>query len=331
LKASKVSPDTKTKVCANKDFLFAWDAECKTHSVLANYSPEKWIVSYSGGSDSDTLMYFLRSIGHEPKGVFFNTGFEYQATKRHIAWMRTQGFNIVEAKTYKTIPVAIRQKGVPFWSKYVSDMLQRLIRNGFGFEDLPFDELILRYPRCKSALRWWTNRWGAKRRNISWNPKLREFLTQHPPQFKISAICCDYAKKYTARNYIRENGIELALTGVRKAEGGIRATAYKTCFLSKGTHNKDDLYMPIFWWSDLEKQKWDEANGVRHSDCYAVYGLRRTGCAACPFGSDVEQELDILSHHEPLLFKAANNIFGDSYTYARKFEQFRAEFRQNKK
>lgn len=312
------------QVSKTSESLFAWDTECKARSILEKHSSDKWIVSYSGGSDSDTLMHFLRSIGYEPKGVFFNTGFEYQATKRHVAWMRSQGFDIEEVKSYKTIPVAIRDHGQPFWSKYVSDMLHRLMRNGFQFEDESFEKLYKRYPRCKAALRWWCNLWGAKLRNISWNPDLKEFLIAHPPQFKIHSACCDYAKKYTSRRYCKEHGIEVVLTGVRKAEGGIRASALKSCFLPKGGHNDFDIYMPLFWWSNNEKDAWDTEHGVKHSDCYSVYGLERTGCAACAFGKDFEYELGVLERYEQPLFKAANNLFGESYEYMRQFTEFRA-------
>ena len=61
---------------------------------------------------------------------------------------------------------------------------------------------------------------------------------------------------------------------------------------------------------------------ITHSKCYTEYGLKRTGCAGCPFGRDFEQELDVIANYEPKLYKAVNNIFGDSYEYTRKYREF---------
>lgn len=55
---------------------------------------------------------------------------------------------------------------------------------------------------------------------------------------------------------------------------------------------------------------------------------KRTGCAGCPFGKDFENELKIIEEYEPKLYKAVNNIFGESYEYTRKFLEFRKELSQ---
>jgi hypothetical protein len=60
-----------------------------------------------------------------------------------------------------------------------------------------------------------------------------------------------------------------------------------------------------------------------YSDCYEIYGLTRTGCVGCPFGSKFERELEIVSNYEPELSKAVNHIFGNSYRYCRRFKQFK--------
>ena len=50
--------------------------------------------------------------------------------------------------------------------------------------------------------------------------------------------------------------------------------------------------------------------------------MKRSGCAGCPYGRDFEEELKIIEKYEPKLFKAVNNIFGDSYEYTRKYREF---------
>ena len=61
---------------------------------------------------------------------------------------------------------------------------------------------------------------------------------------------------------------------------------------------------------------------MQNSRCYTEYGLKRTGCAGCPFGKDFEFELEVIQKYEPKLYKAVNNIFGDSYEYTRKYREF---------
>ena len=67
---------------------------------------------------------------------------------------------------------------------------------------------------------------------------------------------------------------------------------------------------------------------IIHSKCYTEYGLTRTGCAGCPFGHNFEYELDVLQKYEPKLYKACNNIFGESYEYTRKYREFYKEMEQ---
>ena len=82
--------------------------------------------------------------------------------------------------------------------------------------------------------------------------------------------------------------------------------AYKSCFNSN--YDKSDEYRPLFWYKDLDKNDYKIAYCIENSKCYTNYGLKRTGCAGCPFGRDFEKELEIIERYEPKLFKAVNNI-----------------------
>lgn len=190
------------------------------------------------------------------------------------------------------------------------------------------DILYKKYPKCKSALEWWCGEKGeGSHFNISCNKYLKEFMVANPPTFKISNKCCQYAKKDVAHKILREgicgNGllpIDLQIVGIRKAEGGARSTAYKSCF--DENDSGCDNYRPLFWYKDSDKIDYENAYGIEHSKCYTEYGLKRTGCAGCPFGRDFEYELEVIQKYEPKLYKAVNNIFGDSYEYTRKYREF---------
>lgn len=252
--------------------------------------------------------------------VWFDTGLEYQATKEHLKYLADK--YSIEIKSYKSdkpIPWTCRNKGVPFLNKRTSNYIQRLQKHEFKFEDKLFDELYQEYPRCKSALQWWCNCYENNALNIKNNKWLKEFLIANPPDFPISDMCCQYSKKNVLHKILKEGEYELNIAGIRKAEGGVRSTAYKNCFDEKVDC---DNYRPLFWYSDSDKKMYEEHYGVTHSECYTEYGLKRTGCAGCPFGRNFEQELEVIQKYEPKLYKAVNNIFGKSYDYTRKYREF---------
>lgn len=118
------------------------------------------------------------------------------------------------------------------------------------------------------------------------------------------------------------------MTGVRKAEKGARAENFTSC-ISRSTAGPDS-YRPLFWLSDKDKQDFKEHYGVTYSDCYEVWGMKRTGCCGCPYGKDFEQELELMQKYEPKFYKAAVKIFGASYEYTRNYYKFREEMKAQK-
>lgn len=313
-------------------FIKAWD---KIHGYgggnseieLSTMYP-KIMVSVSGGADSDIVIDMIERIGYPlstVQYVFFDTGLEFKATKDHLIFLEKKyGISINRMRVPVPVPIGCKKYGLPFLSKQVSEWINRLQRHGFKWEDRSFEELYQEYPRCKAALRWWCNEWGATSRlNISNHKWLKEFMIENPPTFSISAGCCEGAKKRAAHKAENEFTSDLSITGVRKHEGGARAMAYKSCF--------DDIpcgcssLRLIFWFKNANKEAYEKAFDVTHSDCYSKYGLRRTGCACCPFGKDFEAELAAAEKYEPNLYRAALHVFGKSYEYTRKYRDYREQ------
>ena len=129
------------------------------------------------------------------------------------------------------------------------------------------------------------------------------------------------AKKEPAAKYEKNHEFDLSCTGLRKSEGGNRATSFTTCFTS--TFDGPDTFRPLFWLTDKDKQDYKEHYGLKNSDCYEVWGMKRTGCCGCPYGKNFEQELELIKQFEPKFYKAVNNIFGASYEYTRGYLKFR--------
>lgn len=321
----------------------AW-AKCERHFI----DHHKILVSLSGGSDSDIMLDFLLRVRKqntynyfgEMLFVFFDTGIESQATKEHLDFLE-QKYNIKIDRVRPKCPVPLGCKlyGLPFISKFVSQMIERLQAHNFDFANdgnRSFEELNAKYPRMVGALTWWCNKYPAQKGkkshfNIANNKFLKEFMIENPPNFKISDKCCNGAKKNPSEDYEIGKEIDLKCLGLRKAEGGIRSSSIKNCFDDNRAYDTErkskpkhyDVYRPIWWFTDKDKMTYEKFFNIKHSRCYTEYGFKRTGCMGCPFNSKWQEDLEILKIKEPLLYKAVNNIFAKSYEYTLKYREFK--------
>ncbi len=316
-----------------------FDGYAKAQSVIQKCNSA--VCSISGGSDSDIVLDIMHNVDENGKVTYFwiDTGLEYTATKEHIDYLEQKyGITIERIKAAKSIPACVREYGVPFLSKYVSEQMMRLQAHGFKWEDKPLQELLAEYPNCKTALQWWSNAYYSdekgevkmSRFSIGRNKWLKEFIMQNPPDFPISNKCCEYSKKKPAKLFIKEHDADLDITGIRKAEGGIRSANFKTCF-SPSKSKGCDTYRPVFWYTDHDKKVYEEHFGVTHSRCYTEYGLKRTGCVGCPFSPRISEELAVIREHEPKLYRAAMFVFGKSYEYTKKYREFQKMMNQKVK
>lgn len=202
-----------------------YDGFCKTKSVLENHS--RIIVSVSGGSDSDDMVDIAEHLkpddGCELIYVWFDTGIEMAATKRHLKYLQERyGIEIHTESGHKKVAAAVLSDGYPFMNKVVSEYIDRLQTHDFQWEDKPFDVLCQEYPNCKAALRWWCNNWRSEphkplQTEIASRGRLKEFMILNPPTFRISKRCCDLAKKSAGDLARTKFDVGIQLIGVRKA------------------------------------------------------------------------------------------------------------------
>lgn len=292
---------------------------------------------FRGGADSDILIDMCeRTVPHYVQYVFFDTGIEYSATKRHLDFLE-QKYNITITRQKAKVPVPLGNKryGVPFLSKNVSENISRLQRHNFSWEDKPYDELVVLYPRAKSALSWWCNKDGKDGRfNISRNTWLKEFLIKNPPTFQISPKCCDGAKKNTADIYIKEYSPDLMLMGIRKSESVQRASTYHSQ-LYHSTKHGIRYFLPILFFTISDRQIYETAFNLQHSNCYTQYGLSRTGCVGCPYGREYQRARALVEKYEPKLSKAITNMWQEVYDYTDKYHEFQRimnlKYKKNKR
>ena len=265
-----------------------------------------------------------------------------RATKDHVKATATKyGVEIEEVRPKVNIVTAVREHGVPFVSKIMSAGLEGWQKKGIPLSiadeydqavDKPAkrQELRERYPKCESVINFLCccNSAGEPRPNIqiviNSSKHMRDFISECLPDFRISAKCCDYCKKQPAHQF--QKGYEMIITGERRDEGGLRSVPRKDntalCFgeISSGQYR----LRPLYYVSDADKAWYKKTYGIRYSDAYEVYGLTRTGCCGCPISYKAVEDLEKIRPYEPNVVKAAWNIFGKSYEYRQKYNQYKA-------
>ena len=337
----------KSKVYTDRPPYADYDAPMKfqaIQSIIAKRLREhpKAICSYSGGSDSDIMIDLIertRRIFNLPpvKYVFFNTGLEMKATKDHVkATAEKYGVEIEEVRPKVNIVRATREHGIPFVSKIMSAGLE-----GWQKKEIPLSiaeeydqaedkaakrkELKERYPGCESTINFLCccNSAGEPRPNIQLvinsSKYMRDFISECPPDFRISAKCCEQIAHKVQKDY------DMIITGERRDEGGMRSVPRKDntslCFTE--TSSGQYRLRPLYYVSDADKAWYKEYYGIRYSDAYEVYGLTRTGCCGCPISYKAVDDLEKIRPFEPNVVKAAWNIFGKSYLYRQQYVAYK--------
>ena len=311
----------------------------------------KAICSYSGGSDSDILIDLIERTREwfpsvpPVKYIFFNTGLEMQATKDHVKEIsKKYGVEIEEIRPKIGIVQAVRKCGVPFASKIFSDRLSTWQKKEIplsiaveyeqaAFKPAKYKELEQRFPNSKKVLQFFCscdklgNPLPPRQTTISNLKYFDEFLYQNPPDFKISAKCCDYCKKQPAHQ--AQKDYKMIITGERYTEGGMRSIlrgvdfsddGNTMCFYTQGSQYR---FRPLYYVNDKDKEWYKERYGIKYSDAYEVYGLKRTGCCGCPISSRAVEDLEKIRPYEPNVVRAAWNIFGKSYEYRQKYVEYK--------
>lgn len=304
------------------------------------------ICSYSGGSDSDIMMHLIQTVidGYglpQIKYCFFNTGLEMEATKKQVNKMEKKyGIVIDEYKPKIGIVKSVKDNGIPFISKIMSEGL-----HGVQAKNIPLDiadeyaaavdkvakraELKARYPGCETTINFLCgcNSKGEERPDIQLvinsSKYMLDFIKENPITFRISNKCCTDCKKNVAKSIQKD--FDMVITGERRDEGGMRSVPRADSTTMCYTEAADGKYRlrPLYYVSDADKAWYKDKYALRYSDAYEVYGLTRTGCCGCSISAKAVSDLELIRPYEPKLVKAAWNVFGESYLYRQKYNEYK--------
>lgn len=185
-------------------------------------------------------------------------------------------------KPTKPIKPTLEEVGYPFKSKRHSKIV----------------DIYQRLGKTKSILRY-LGEWEGE--EPEWGSELRcpkKLKYQFEPDFplRISDKCCQQMKEEPLTRWAAENSKKYFISGIMKAEGGRRMRA-ECLALRKGKLYAFQPLAPLTKeWEEWYIQKF----GVDISDIYKPpYNFKRTGCKGCPFGLQIQSELDTLEKYFP--------------------------------
>lgn len=269
--------------------LLLFDRIEKIKQVINQYGVDNFYLSFSGGKDSTILHYLIDMAlpNNNIPRVFSNTGIEYNLIVDFVKNLAEfdKRFVIIQPKI--NIKKMLEEKGYPFKSKDHSTKVY-LFQNGSN---------------CKSINSY------ISRGNFGC-PKCLKYQFNNDFKLKISPQCCNELKKKPFKSYQKESGKTIAMTGMRKEEGGQRTT------LNCAVVEDDRLikFHPLAVVSD----DWEEWLIKKYSIklCklyYPPYSFIRTGCKGCPYSINLQKQLDVMDKYFPNEKKQCEMIWQPVY------------------
>ena len=256
-------------------------------------------IAFSGGKDSTILHYLIDMAlpNNRIPRVFINTGIEYNYIVDFVKELATKDDRFIILKPTQAIKPMLEKYGYPFKSKQHSQNLAIYWRNKDKKE---YNLSLKRYL-------------GIIESNTLFRcPKQLQY--QITPEYKIkcSDSCCMKMKKEPVKKWQKENNKTIALTGMRKEEGGQRASL-KGCIVTDKDKNVIKFHPLLV--VDEEFENWFiEKNNIKLCKLYyEPFNFKRTGCRGCPFSLDLQEQLTIMETYLPNERKQCEIIWSPVY------------------
>lgn len=260
-------------------------------------------LSFSGGKDSTILHRLLDMAlpGNNIPRVFIDTGIEYNAIRKFVMDMANDDSRFQIVKPSKAIKAVLEQHGYPFKSKEFSDIYGIFQHSGKG-------KTVQKYLREYE---------GENHRTVVCPECLKPLFDATPLPFKVSDECCLRLKKQPIKKWEKENHRSIAITGMRKAEGGQRM-AMKGCILTDDNGHLKRFH-PLLVVDDEWEDWFVKENEIELCELYyPPFNFKRTGCKGCPFSLDLQEQLAIMELYLPAERKQCEIIWEKVYAEYRK-------------
>ena len=285
-----------------EEFILA-DRIQKIKSVNEQYNlyENSWI-SFSGGKDSSVVNYLidLALPNNKIPRVYINTGIDYKKTVRFVEKLQEKDHRIIIMRPIENVKDTLNNYGYPFKSKEHSRKIKDFNR---GLSN----QSLLRYS-------WKIKDEDYERQRRFACPKKLMYQFEEKDKYNYSDECCIRLKERLFRIAEKKFGKEIAITGMRKKEGGRRNRI--NCMNPTATKFSPLAPVTDEWESWFIKEMKVELNPLYNEP----FNFDRTGCIGCPFAINIDHELRTLKKYDMAEFKRAWNIFGYVYKEYRRID-----------
>lgn len=228
--------------------------------TIQKHGEENFYLSFSGGKDSTVVHHLLdMALPNKIPRVFSNTGIEYNAVVEFVNEIKDERFEVIFPR--QNIKKMLEEYGYPFKSKEHSCKLG----------------LWQRGSRSKSVLAY---KDGSNKSTKYACPDILKYQFNEGLDFKVSEFCCRELKKKPFKQYQKESGRHIAITGMMRGEGGERE--HIDCIVTR--NNEIVKFHPLAKvsneWEDWYIKEFDIKLCKLY---YEPFRFTRTGCKGCPF------------------------------------------------
>lgn len=252
-------------------------------------------LSFSGGKDSTVLHHLLDMAlpNNKIPRVYIDTGIEYNDVRKFVFLIASYDSRIKVIRSGVNIKNVLETYGYPFKSKQHSHNVALFQHSGVGLSVKRYLGLIESNTlfRCPLSLGY-------------------QFTSDF--NLKVSDECCHRLKKIPVQKWEKENGRRIAITGMRRGEGGQRASI-KGCVIT----DKDGIikkFHPLLVVGEDFEDIFIEREHIKLCDLYyPPYNFKRTGCKGCPFALDLQDQLTLMDKYLPLERTQCEYIWGPVY------------------
>lgn len=129
-------------------------------------------------------------------------------------------------------------------------------------------------------------------------PNILKYQLEGKFDLKISDNCCLKLKKEPIHKWEKENGRFVAITGMRKSEGGTRQLINGCVLTDK--NGKLKKFHPLLVVDDKWENWLIKTQNIELCKLYLPpYNFKRSGCKSCPFSLDLQEQLEIMEKYMP--------------------------------
>lgn len=247
-------------------------------TTIAKYGEDNFYLSFSGGKDSTILHRLLDEAlpNNRIPRVYIDTGIEYLAIREFVLNLAKNDDRFVIIKPTRPIKQTLEKYGYPFKSKEHSLKLSQ-----FQKGEVPPN--IAKYMRFGEHFAC---------------PKSLAYQFSKDFALKVSNLCCTKLKKEPFHKWEKENHKPIAITGMRREEGGQRANI-KGCIITD-KNGKAKKFHPLLVVSDEWEEWYLKERGIKLCPLYyPPFNFKRTGCKGCPYNTSLQEDLSVMALYLP--------------------------------